>query len=651
MNMNKLGIFLIASAVLLSACGQRSEELAVDGIGQVDANGNPIDPDSPSLGAALPDILDVRVISDVSNLDTGSIDVATITAYVLDEDNNSVSGEAVKFRSTGGALLSIDTETNENGEAQATLSLLQEFREQDIIVTVEAGTFSDDVLISATGTDLTVSGPDKVAFGGDVELNITLIAGDEEPISNQEVTFISAAGNTVTPSEAVTDLDGRVNVVVDTANGSDTITVQALDGTVVKTHSFELTENLLSFPASTFDAELPVSLFNDIEVTWTRSGQAVVGESLQFLTTAGQIISSSVVTTDIEGKATITITSSSAGSAEITVQGVNDSSAIASLNVEFIAVNPETISLTGSPTRVDTTGTSELRALIVDINGNPVKNMNVNFTSADLMGGQLSPASAVTDSQGIARTFFTAGNSPSETDDIEVVAEVAGTTIQDKLLMTVVKRVLNITLGTSGDIEIRPLGTQYANTFSATVTDGSGNTLEGAEVELSVQPIWYGKGFMTLVDEDGVERENSPDVDTWSADRWVKDSISVICGSEDTNGNRVLDTGEDNNFNGALDPQDPAALTAVAGDFATIVGGVLETDEDGTGHFQLLYPASNAEWARVVVTARAQDLGAEAVASLPITLRMPSSEAFDTINQPANAFSPYGIEADCTTTN
>ena len=65
-------------------------------------------------------------------------------------------------------------------------------------------------------------------------------------------------------------------------------------------------------------------------------------------------------------------------------------------------------------------------------------------------------------------------------------------------------------------------------------------------------------------------------------------------------GNRVLDTGEDNNFNGALDPQDPAALTAVAGDFATIVGGVLETDEDGTGHFQLLYPASNAEWLSLI---------------------------------------------------
>ena len=75
MNMNKLGIFLIASAVLLSACGQRSDDLAVDGIGQVDANGNPIDPDSPSLGAALPDMLEVRVISDVSNLDLSLIHI------------------------------------------------------------------------------------------------------------------------------------------------------------------------------------------------------------------------------------------------------------------------------------------------------------------------------------------------------------------------------------------------------------------------------------------------------------------------------------------------------------------------------------------------------------------------------------------------
>lgn len=651
MNMNKLGIFLIASAVMLSACGQRTDDTVTGGTGQVDANGNPIDPSSPSLGAALPDLLDIRIISDVNSLDTGGIEVANITAYVLDEDNNAVSGEAVTFRSTGGVLQDVDTETDENGEAKAVLKLLQDFRQQDITVTAQAGTYTADVLVAATGSELSVSGPDQVAFGDNVELNITLIAGDEEPISNQEVTVVSAAGNIITPATVVTDPDGRATVVVASDNGSDTISVQALDGTVDATHRFVLTENLLSFPASTYDAELPVALFNDIEVTWTRNDQPVVGEDLRFSTTAGQIISSSVVTTDLQGKASVTITSSSAGSAEINVEGVNDTAASTKLDVEFVAVNPATLTLSGSPTRVATTGTSELKALVVDINGNPVKNMNVNFTSADLKGGQLSPASAVTDSDGIARVFFTAGNSPSEIDDIEVVAEVVGTNIEDKLLMTVVKRVLNITIGTSNKIEINSLSTQYSIPFVVQVADGSGRPLEAAQVELSVRPIYYRKGYMTLVDKNGLTFADAIDPANWQAKSWVVAASSVTCLSEDSNGNRVLDTGEDNNGNGTLDPQDPSALTAIEGEATTISGGVLETDKNGSGSFQLLYPASNSEWSRVEIMARAQDLGAEAEVSFETHLRMPSSEANDVDNQPANAYSPYGVAPDCTSTN
>jgi len=58
--------------------------------------------------------------------------------------------------------------------------------------------------------------------------------------------------------------------------------------------------------------------------------------------------------TDSEGQATITITSSSAGSAEINVQGINDLAANTQLDVEFVAINPATLTLSGSPTRVDT---------------------------------------------------------------------------------------------------------------------------------------------------------------------------------------------------------------------------------------------------------------------------------------------------------
>lgn len=652
MSMKNLGILLIASSVMLSACGSRTDESVSDGIGQIDGNGNPIDPNSPSLGAALPDTLDVRIVSDVNSIETGGTEVANITAYVLDEDNNAISGQAITFRSSGGVLQNVDGTTNENGEASAVLRLLQDFRRQDITVTAQADTFSAEVLIAATGSELTVSGPDQVAFGSDVELNITLIAGDEEAISNQEITIVSAAGNLITPSTVTTDPDGRATVVVNSDNGSDTISVQALDGTVEKTHGFVLTENLLSFPLSTYNAELPVALSNDIEVTWTRNNQPVVGELLRFSITAGQITSASTVLTDSEGQATITITSSSAGSAEINVQGINDLAANTKLDVEFVAINPATLTLSGSPTRVDTAGTSEIKARVVDVNGNPVKNRSVNFTSADLRGGQLSPASATTDSDGLARVYFTAGNNPTEIDDIEIVAEVVGTAINDNLPMTVVKRVLNITIGTSNEILVKPLGTQYAMPFIVQVADGSGKPLEAAQVELSIRPIWYGKGHMTLASANGIEFADALDPNAWVATHWRRAASSINCVSEDVNGNRVLDAGEDINGNGTLDPQDPSALTAVdGGDYATINGGVLETDKNGSGFFELLYPASNSDWGRVEITARAQDLGAEAEDSFVTTLRLPGSESNDVINEPANAFSPYGLVPDCTTTN
>jgi len=117
MSMKNLGILLIASSVLLSACGSRTDGSGSDGTGQVDGNGNPIDPNSPSLGAALPDTLDVRIVSDVNSIETGGTEVANITAYVLDEDNNAISGQAITFRSSGGVLQNVDGTTNENGEA------------------------------------------------------------------------------------------------------------------------------------------------------------------------------------------------------------------------------------------------------------------------------------------------------------------------------------------------------------------------------------------------------------------------------------------------------------------------------------------------------------------------------------------------------
>ncbi len=100
----------------------------------------------------------------------------------------------------------------------------------------------------------------------------------------------------------------------------------------------------------------------------------------------------------------------------------------------------------------------------------------------------------------------------------------------------------------------------------------------------------------------------------------------------------------------------PFVVQVAVGDesLATLVGGVLETDRNGSGYFEMLYPASNADWAYVEVTARARDLGAEAEDSFRTTLPILASDMQDAEVLPPNACSPYGTDTGtgaCSNTN
>ncbi|MBX2880870.1 MAG: hypothetical protein KTR32_13095, partial [Granulosicoccus sp.] len=121
---------------------------------------------------------------------------------------------------------------------------------------------------------------------------------------------------------------------------------------------------------------------------------------------------------------------------------------------------------------------------------------------------------------------------------------------------------------------------------------------------------------------------------------------SIDCPTEDLNGNRVLDTvgglDEDTNNNGSLDPQDPASLAAVEGESATLSGGMLVTDNNGSGFFELLYPSSNALWADVEIIARAEALGSEAEDTFKIGLPALAADILDTDVSPPSVVSPYG---------
>ena len=646
-NKQLLGALLIGVSLLVSACGERtsgdSPQVTFNANGTTDSGGE------PAVAQALPDTLSLRVVSDVNSISTGGIDVANITALVSDMNNNALATQPVTFSSTGGVLQNISTETDENGEATATLRLPQDFQNQDIIVTVSAENSSADVKVTAHGSVLDVSGPDTLVLGNKAEIILILTAGNGEPIANEVITVDSAAGNTIEPELSITDASGRATLMVGSDNANDTVRVSALNGTVNASHSFEVASDVLQFDDEVRDAELAVAEDNIIAVTWFSQGQPVAHQPLRFSTTAGEIVDFSTVFTNATGRATIKLRSSSAGPATLSVESASFGSPSTSVDIEFVAVTPDQVTIDASSSRIDTNGSSTITALVTDINGNPVKNKTVDFTSADLKGGQLNPASATTNSSGVASVVFTAGDNATEEDEIVISARVKSTLIADVMALTVFKRALNVTIGTSNEINIKPLGTQYAMPFIVQVADGSGTPIENASVRMSIRPISYGKGYMVLVNDDGLEY--AADIDNWSADRWTLASNSIVCVSEDANGNRVLDadgvTTEDTNGNGSLDPQDPASLTAIEGGLATISGGVVNTDMNGSGYFEMIYPASNSAWAFVEITARAEALGAEAEDSFSTFLALPASEINAIDELPANHVSPYGTVLSC----
>jgi len=645
-----LSALLLAGSVALTACGPRDEDgTTTDSTGQPDYNtGGDVVTDSGGDGTT--NELSLRVLSNVNSINTGGTDVANITALVTDANNNALADTAVSSSSTGGVLQNISTSTDENGEASATLKLPQDFQNRDIVVTVSSGGADAEVMVTALGSTLEVTGPDTLVLGDKAELVLSLIAGNGEPISNQVIEVTSSVGNTIEPSVAVTDSDGRVSILVGSDNSDDKIRISALNSTVTATHSFEVAEDILRFASNTDGAELPVSTTNRVVVYWSSQGAVVSGKALRFSTTAGEIVRHSTIVTDATGKATVRLRSSSAGPATITVEGADEGTPKTSVDVEFVATEPSVVSVDATTTRVHATEASTVMAVVTDDNGNPVKNQTVDFTSVDLKGGQLNPASAKTNSSGVASVAFTAGANATELNDIVIEARVKGSDMYDELRLTVVERALNVTIGTSNEINIKPLGTQYALPFIVQVADGSGTPLENATVELSIRPIEYTKGYMVLVNEGGFEY--APEIENWSAHHWAKWGYSIDCDSEDLNGNRLLDAGEDNNNNGSLDPQDPAALAAIDDeDYATISGGSVTTDKNGSGYFEMLYPASNSLWSYVEITARAEALGAEADDSFRTSLPLPTTEITADDEIPANHISPYGTDRDCSNTN
>lgn len=582
----------------------------------------------------------VVVITDNSQIETGGSETAKITALVKDKNNVLVEGVDVDFSATGGSLRVTSATTGEDGTATAELGVDGDPMNQVIDVTATADGVSSTVSVTASGTGIVLSGPTALVAGDEADVVATLTAGNGQAISNEVITLSSANANAVTPEAAVTDENGQIEFTVGSTAGSDTITASALNGNVTGTFALNVASDMLSFVSPAANTGLAVNQLHTVTARWYSGGAPVVGQDLKFGVTAGQISGASTVTTAANGTAEVQITSSSAGPATITVEGVADGAPATKVTVEYVATVADSMTISAAPRVVDTNGDTVITAKVLDANENPVKGKTVKFEAAQAYGGSMAP-SAVTDSNGEAAVTFTAGSLSTAENALAITATVAeDPTITSTVYLTINKRELNITLGTSSLLTKYASNTQYRQAFVVQVADGSGQPVKNATVRMSYSALAYGKGRLTVILNDSGDFDHYARVDS--------SGLSMGCVAEDADKDGVLDAGEDVNGNGVLDPQNPATLVASESETPTLSGKTITTDENGFGYFDMVYPRSNANWSTIELQAIATANGAEAVDTFEQYLMVLADDVSDEGANPPNYFSPYGTVLDCT---
>ncbi len=186
---------------------------------------------------------------------------------------------------------------------------------------------------------------------------------------------------------------------------------------------------------------------------------------------------------------------------------------------------------------------------------------------------------------------------------------------------------------------------QYQLPIVVQVADSDGSPQANAEVKITLTTLGYYKGYYTYQDIK-LPLDGTPE-------QWAEFTSSVLCPAEDINNNLMMDAGEDLNGNGLLEPETPT-ITTHPSEIPTLIAGTstLITDSNGFGYFTITYPKSEAHWVRYRLTATTQGGLSENrdvfERNLPVSvadLEKPQNEP------PAFMKSPYGITANCASTN
>lgn len=563
-----------------------------------------------------------------------------LIALVKNAQNVLLEGVDVAFSSDSGELQISQGTTGPDGIARAILT--SQNNPENRIVNVSANVSSNaqglnqELNIDVVGTQVRVNGPASVIINDSAEITIVVADSDGNGIANQTVNVASANGNGISNTTPVTDETGQITIDYTALNsGQDVITASALNAE--GSASVIVQQDQFSFSLVPSD-DIELNTNATLTITWLRENVPFSSGTVTLSTTRGEL-STTTLTTDGNGQASFSIQSSNAGRATVLAQGEDGAGSIvnARADVEFIATEVSNILIEASPNSIGPDGQkSTITAVLRDPLGNLVKGKTVNFTANDVSGGSISPATVVTDSNGLASTVYTSNTVTSE-NAIQITATEPDSGLQASTSITVGDRALFITLGTGNSVEEVDDATLLKR-FSVFVTDANSNPVANADLTISGTPVKYTE----LLDPNAEPGDANYQViraaftkGFWRAfpseeafEFWVAVD-TVGCANEDIDDDAILDPGEDVNGDGNITPGNVIAID-----------GNVTTDGNGQAIIELRYPKTFAPWVTVKIEASTLVSGSESRVSQFYTLGAAFSDL--TIESSPPNVNPFG---------
>lgn len=476
-----------------------------------------------------------------------------------------------------------------------------------------AGSTPGDSTVTVANFDYVLDKSSISNSGADeATLTATALDANNNPVSG--VAFkVNVNSGIYTPVSTTTDTSGKVVGKISTgANKSNrAITLSMTMGGKSKSDVVSVTGSkisLVTVPAAPAPGAQVALTAKVVDVNGVGIGNVPV-------TLGGSLGFKGSVTTDSTGTATAVITAapSSAGtySVESAGSGVTETrdvqvvsasggvpEAVGVISAASLAITPNTITpnVAGG-----TTNRAALRAIFQDASNRAIKNVRVRFEIVEPSlgaGEQISTGNAIvyTDQNGVATADYIAGTRSSPTNGVVIRAcyaandaAIAGTACPNSrtATMTVANSPLSITLGDNNKLEKGNSELTYIKKFDVAVADSAGNAVANAQISASVDLRFYRKAAGIALVNDAIGYITPP----------------AICANEDINRNGLLDTSEDVNGNGKLEPRKADVIISY-------VGGQV-TGANGRTVIQVEYPQSVAYWIDYAVKVTTNVAGSE----------------------------------------